>query len=105
MAAVALPPRQRPDEHPDVLSPVFWRDGAVVLLDQRRLPDEERWTAYDRWEDVPRASAEMGVRRAPAIGCAAAFAAELAWRAQASPTILRAALRAIGATRPTAVNL
>jgi methylthioribose-1-phosphate isomerase len=105
MAAVALPPGQRPDEHPDVLSPVFWRDGAVVLLDQRRLPDEERWTAYDNWEDVARAITEMEVRGAPAIGCAAAFAAALAWRAQASPTILRAALRAIGATRPTAVNL
>ena len=25
MAAVSLPPGQRPDEHPDVLSPVFWR--------------------------------------------------------------------------------
>jgi methylthioribose-1-phosphate isomerase len=105
MAAVSLAPGQRPDEHPDLLSPVFWRAGAVVLLDQRRLPDEERWTAYDDWEDVARAIAEMEVRGAPAIGCAAAFAAALAWRAQASPTILRAALRAIGATRPTAVNL
>jgi methylthioribose-1-phosphate isomerase len=84
---------------------VFWRDGAVVLLDQRRLPDEERWTAYDNWEDVARAITEMEVRGAPAIGCAAAFAAALAWRAQANPTLLRAALRAIGATRPTAVNL
>jgi methylthioribose-1-phosphate isomerase len=105
MPPVKLPPRQRPDEHPDVLSPVFWRDRAVVLLDQRRLPDEEVWTAYDGWEDVARAISEMEVRGAPAIGCAAAFAAALAWRAQASPTILRAALRAIGATRPTAVNL
>src|SRR5579862_7893785 len=104
MASV-LPPGQRPDEHPDVLSPVFWRDGKVVLLRQRRLPDEEIWTAYDNWEDLARAIAEMEVRGAPAIGCAAAFAAALAWRAQASPTILRAVLRAIGATRPTAVNL
>jgi methylthioribose-1-phosphate isomerase len=105
MAAVSLPPGQRPDEHPDVLSPVFWRDGAVVLLDQRRLPDEEVWTAYDDWEQVARAISEMEVRGAPAIGCAAAFAAALAWRAKASPVVLRAALRAIGATRPTAVNL
>jgi methylthioribose-1-phosphate isomerase len=45
------------------------------------------------------------VRGAPAIGCAGAFAAALAWRAQASPLALRAALKAIGATRPTAVNL
>jgi len=105
MASVSLPPGQRPPEHPDVLSCVFWRDDALVLLDQRRLPDEERWTAYDDWQDVARAISEMEVRGAPAIGCAAAFAAALAWRAKASPTILRAAMRAIGATRPTAVNL
>ena len=105
MGSVSLSPGQRPDAHPDVLSPVFWRDGKVVLLDQRRLPDQEIWTAYDNWEDLARAISEMEVRGAPAIGCAAAFAAALAWRAQASPTVLRAALRAIGATRPTAVNL
>jgi methylthioribose-1-phosphate isomerase len=105
MGSVSLSAGQRPEAHPDVLSPVFWRDGKVVLLDQRRLPDQEIWTAYDNWEDVARAISEMEVRGAPAIGCAAAFAAALAWRAQASATILRAALRAIGATRPTAVNL
>jgi methylthioribose-1-phosphate isomerase len=105
MAAVSLPPGQRPDEHPDVLSPVFWRDGVVVMLDQRRLPDEEVWTAYDQWEDVARAISEMEVRGAPAIGCAAAFAAALAWRAQSSPVALRATMRAIGSLRPTAVNL
>jgi methylthioribose-1-phosphate isomerase len=105
MSGVALSPGQRPEGHPDVLSPVFWRDGRVVMLDQRRLPDEEIWTAYERWEDVARAIAEMEVRGAPAIGCAAAFAGALAWRADPSPPLLRAALRAIGATRPTAVNL
>src|SRR5258706_12092441 len=105
MGAVSLPAGQRPPEHPNVLSPVFWRDGALVLLDQRRLPEAEIWTAYDSWEDVARAIAEMEVRGAPAIGCAAAFGAALAWRAHASPLALRAALKAIGATRPTAVNL
>jgi methylthioribose-1-phosphate isomerase len=105
MPAAKLPPGQRPEGHPDVLSPVFWRDGSVVLLDQRRLPDEEVWTAYDDWEQVARAISEMEVRGAPAIGCAAAFAAALAWRAKANPLTLRAALKAIGSTRPTAVNL
>jgi methylthioribose-1-phosphate isomerase len=105
MAAVSLPPGQRPDEHPDVLSPVFWREGRVVMLDQRRLPDEEVWTAYDQWEDVARAISEMEVRGAPAIGCAAAFAAALASRSLGSPIALRGVLRTIGATRPTAVNL
>jgi methylthioribose-1-phosphate isomerase len=104
-APVSLPAGQRPPDHADVLSPVFWRDGVVVILDQRRLPDEEIWTAYDTWEDVARAIAEMEVRGAPAIGCAAAFAVALAFRANPSPFPLRAAIKALAATRPTAANL
>jgi methylthioribose-1-phosphate isomerase len=67
-----------------VLSPVFWREDRVVILDQRRLPDEEVWTAYGDWEEVARAIAEMEVRGAPAIGCAAGFAVALACRRQPS---------------------
>src|SRR5882672_8817285 len=100
-----LPTGQRPSDHPDVLSPVFWRDDAVVVLDQRRLPDQEVWTAYRDWQDVARAISEMEVRGAPAIGCAAAFAVALAWRSEPSPIALRPTLRAIASTRPTAVNL
>ncbi|MDB4982074.1 MAG: S-methyl-5-thioribose-phosphate isomerase [Myxococcales bacterium] len=105
MAPVSLPPGQRPPEHADVLSPIFWRGDAVVVLDQRRLPHEEVWTAYDTWEDLCRAISDMEVRGAPAIGCAAAFATALAWRANPSVFALRAAMKAIGASRPTAVNL
>jgi methylthioribose-1-phosphate isomerase len=105
MAPVSLPPGQRPPEHADVLSPIFWRGDAVVVLDQRRLPHEEAWTAYDTWEELCRAIAEMEVRGAPAIGCAAAFATALAWRANPSVFGLRVAMKAIAASRPTAVNL
>jgi len=105
MASRELPPGQRPPEHPDVLSPVFWRDGAVVVLDQRRLPADEVWTAYDDWQSVARAIKEMEVRGAPAIGCAAAFAVALACRERPPAAELDEVLAAIGATRPTAVNL
>jgi methylthioribose-1-phosphate isomerase len=100
-----LPPGQRPPAHADVLSPVFWREGEVVVLDQRRLPAEEIWVAYDDWEGVARAIKEMEVRGAPAIGCAAAFAVALACRRRPAPAELAAIVRAIGETRPTAVNL
>jgi methylthioribose-1-phosphate isomerase len=105
MPPVSLPPGQRPTEHGDLLSPVFWRDDRVVLLDQRRLPDDEVWTAYDDWQDVARAIREMEVRGAPAIGCAAAFGVALAARGARSAAAVRPAIRALGATRPTAVNL
>src|SRR5579872_7433080 len=107
MAAIALAAGQRPPEHPRVLSPIFWRDDdqRVVTLDQRRLPDEEVWNAYDSWEDIARAIRDMEVRGAPAIGCAAAFAVALAWRRDPSPARLRPVMQALSATRPTAVNL
>jgi methylthioribose-1-phosphate isomerase len=100
-----LPPGQRPPLHPSVLSPVFWRDGAVVLLDQRRLPHEEIWRAYSEPHDVIRAIREMEVRGAPAIGCAAAFAIALEAAKGTSASSLRQLLRATGEARPTAVNL
>ena len=80
MAAVRLGPRQRPPGHPEVLSPVFWLGDRVAVLDQRRLPDEEIWTAYDDAEDLVRAISQMEVRGAPAIGCAGAFAVALCAR-------------------------
>lgn len=106
MGARTLPPGQRPPGHPDVLSPVFWRDGVVVMLDQRRLPQEELWTAYDEAADIARAITEMEVRGAPAIGCAAAFAVALAAQGGKGDVFrLRQVLAGLRATRPTAVNL
>ncbi|HEX3694658.1 MAG TPA: S-methyl-5-thioribose-1-phosphate isomerase [Polyangia bacterium] len=105
MAAISLGPGQRPADHPGVLSPIFWRDDRVVMLDQRRLPDDEIWTAYDSWQDIARAIRDMEVRGAPAIGCAAAFGVALAWGEDPSPVAVRAVMKALGSTRPTAVNL
>src|SRR5262249_26520454 len=77
----------------------------VVMLDQRRLPADEAWTAYDDWESVARAVKEMEVRGAPAIGCAAAFAVALAAARDREPATMARVLSALAAARPTAVNL
>jgi methylthioribose-1-phosphate isomerase len=105
VSAQTLPPGQRPPGHPTLLSPIFWSEGRVVMIDQRRLPDVELWTAYDSWNDVARAIADLEVRGAPAIGCAGAFAVALAAQSSSSAAALRLAMRQIGDTRPTAVNL
>src|SRR5215470_13769191 len=104
MPALELPPGQRPPEHPDVLSPVFWREGRVVMLDQRRLPAEEVWTAYDDWESVARAIKDMEVRGAPAIGCAAAFAVALAAARAPEPAAMARVLAALAAGRDAAAE-
>jgi len=105
VGGVRLKPGQRPPLHPDVLSPVFWSGEHVVMLDQRRLPQEELWTGYDDPDELVRAIREMEVRGAPAIGCAGAFAVALLARQRPSAPELRHRMREVSQARPTAVNL
>jgi methylthioribose-1-phosphate isomerase len=94
-----------------MITPVRWDAGRLVLLDQTRLPTEERDVACARWQDVADAIKTLVVRGAPAIGVAAAFGIALAARQSAATdadgliTDLEAASKGLGATRPTAVNL
>ena len=52
----------------DNIRPVLWRDGAVVLIDQRRLPLEEVDVRCTTWQEVAEAICNMTVRGAPALG-------------------------------------
>src|SRR6187200_1294 len=75
---------------------------AVVLLDQRRLPDEELELWCVSAEDVADAIRTLAIRGAPAIGVAAAYGLALAARRGED---LDAAYEVLAAARPTAVNL
>ncbi|QBS36879.1 MULTISPECIES: S-methyl-5-thioribose-1-phosphate isomerase [Thermaerobacter] len=61
-----------------MIQPVRYEGGVLHLLDQRRLPAEERWVACSSVEEVARAIEAMVVRGAPAIGIAAAYGVALA---------------------------
>ncbi|MFN7133754.1 MAG: S-methyl-5-thioribose-1-phosphate isomerase, partial [Myxococcales bacterium] len=93
------------------LHPVKFEYGALLLLDQRLLPDEERWVRYTDPLEVAKAITAMVVRGAPAIGIAAAYAMVLAAQhAKDEPDEVRRAVLAFMAgalkvARPTAVNL
>ena len=92
-----------------------WRQGAVHILDQTRLPRQEtvleRTRAADVIEDIQR----LAVRGAPIIGVAGAYAVVLAGRELLDrhgpldrPTFLskfEAAVQPIAEARPTAINL
>jgi len=100
-----MPPTER-----DELTPVRWADGALELLDQTLLPLEERWLHLDEVDGVCDAIRRLAVRGAPAIGIAAAYGLVVALVDPAdAETDLEArfdrAAEALGATRPTAVNL
>jgi len=78
-------------------------DGpAVVLLDQRRLPEEVVEVRCTTAAEVADAITEMVVRGAPAIGIAAAYGLALA---ALRGDDLAAAEATLAASRPTAVNL
>jgi methylthioribose-1-phosphate isomerase len=78
-------------------------DGpVVVLLDQRRLPDEVVEVRCASAAEVADAIRNMAVRGAPAIGVAAAYGMALA---AVRGDDLAEAERVLAAARPTAVNL
>jgi methylthioribose-1-phosphate isomerase len=79
-----------------------FRDGALILLDQRKLPGSVEYVTVTSAAATAQAIKDMVVRGAPAIGCAAAYGLALAALqgedlAQAADVLRR--------SRPTAVNL
>jgi methylthioribose-1-phosphate isomerase len=77
-------------------------DDRVVLLDQRRLPDEEVELVCRSAAEVAHAIRELAVRGAPAIGIAAAYGYALA---ASRGDDLDAAFAVLEGARPTAANL
>jgi len=84
------------------VEPIRWRDDALELLDQRRLPREAVYVTCRSASEVAAAIRDMVVRGAPAIGVAAAFGMALAVRRGDS---LDAAANELRSARPTAINL
>ena len=90
---------------------IFWESDAVVMIDQKALPLEERTLTCKRYEDVITAIKDLTVRGAPAIGVAAAMGIALGTRqiSTTSAENLKAEFYRIcdcfSQTRPTARNL
>jgi methylthioribose-1-phosphate isomerase len=84
------------------VEPFRWETGALLVLDQRALPGEERWVRCESVAQVADCIRTLAVRGAPAIGIAAAYAMALA---DGRGDDLPAAAQTLRATRPTAVNL
>ncbi|MFQ5914111.1 MAG: S-methyl-5-thioribose-1-phosphate isomerase [Nitrospinota bacterium] len=90
---------------------IDFQDGALVLIDQRKLPLEEGYVRCTNHREVAEAIRGMVVRGAPAIGVTAAFGMALAARefkgAENAEFLrcLESAGKTLGETRPTAANL
>lgn len=90
---------------------VEWKDGAVRLIDQSRLPEAVEFLDCRDYQAVADAIRTLKVRGAPAIGVTAAMGVALgglAIHATDYPSFSQAILKIcdeLAATRPTAVNL
>ncbi|HET9837949.1 MAG TPA: S-methyl-5-thioribose-1-phosphate isomerase [Candidatus Angelobacter sp.] len=88
-----------------------WTSQGVRFIDQTRLPTEEIYVTCRTYQEVATAIRDMVVRGAPAIGVAAAMGIALGVKQSTATDVssLRNEFgqicRAMGETRPTAVNL
>ena len=114
--AIRTAPGTEHSEHRTVQSSVMlptiaWKDDAIVMVDQRKLPSAEVYVQCKSANEVAKAIKTMVIRGAPAIGVAAAMGIALGMeRSKATGTRQFAAefqktCDLMAATRPTAVNL
>lgn len=88
---------------------ITWKNGRVVMIDQRRLPGREVYIVCRDYERVAEAIETLAIRGAPAIGVAAAYGvalgiARLKPGANLDEAFARIYKR-LWRTRPTARNL
>ena len=94
-----------------MLPTIEWKDGAVVMIDQRKLPASEVYVTCKTANEVAKAIKTMVIRGAPAIGVAAAMGLALGMRRSTATgtkqftTEFQKLCDLMAATRPTAVNL
>ena len=94
-----------------MLPTIDWKDDAVVMIDQRKLPGTEVYVFCKTATEVAKAIKTMVIRGAPAIGVAAAMGIALGMKKSKATgtkqfaTEFQKTCDLMAATRPTAVNL
>lgn len=94
-----------------MLPTIAREEGAVVMIDQRKLPVQEVYVRCRTAQEVARAIKTMVIRGAPAIGVAAAMGIALGMRSSKATGTQKFAAEfhktceLMAGTRPTAVNL
>jgi len=94
-----------------MIKTVEWTNEGVRMLDQRLLPNEEKYLTLRSYEEVADAIKKMVVRGAPAIGVSAAMGLALGASQSVGTSVADLEYdfdfmcKVMAATRPTAVNL
>ena len=93
------------------LRTVEWKENAVVMIDQTKLPNELVYVKFTDYREIADAIRNLVVRGAPAIGVSGAFGLALEVLQSKATTKedllsdLEQARKVLHETRPTAVNL
>jgi len=88
-----------------------WKNNALVMIDQTKLPNKLEFVKFTDYNEVANAIKTLVVRGAPAIGVSGAFGLALAAIKSTAKTKdelladLKNAYKVLLETRPTAVNL
>src|SRR5712672_4238618 len=94
-----------------MIKTVEWTKEGISMLDQRLLPNEEKYLMLRSYEEVADAIKKMIVRGAPAIGVSAAMGLALGASQSVGTSVadleydFKYMCQVMEATRPTAVNL
>src|SRR5438046_9202295 len=94
-----------------MIKTVEWTKEGVLMLDQRLLPNEEKYLTLRSYDEVAEAIKKMVVRGAPAIGVSAAMGIALGASQSVGTSVadleddLQYICDEMSKTRPTAVNL
>ena len=94
-----------------MIKPVEWTNEGISMLDQRLLPNEEKYLMLRSYEEVADAIKKMVIRGAPAIGVSAAMGLALGASQSVGTSVADLEFdfdfmcKVMAATRPTAVNL
>ena len=91
-----------------MIETIQWVDNTVVMIDQRRLPFEQKFVVCRTYEEVAAAIRDMTIRGAPAIGVAGAMGVALGLLhapAGDPDRYMESVCETLARTRPTAVNL
>ncbi len=94
-----------------IIKTIEWKDDRVVMLDQRKLPQQEVYKTCEDYLEVAKAIKSMVIRGAPAIGVAAAMGVALGALGIGVDDFdtyyqrIESICDRLADTRPTAVNL
>ncbi len=90
------------------LSPFYWKEDTIYVLDQRKLPFKKEYLKCSSYKDVALCIKDMVVRGAPVIGLVGGYGMVLALKESNKKNfkkIVKKAANLLISTRPTAYNL